>query len=115
MEAQESISPLLIRREIQQVIALGYHIQEQEEKDRARSPASSLPVTHSIHNPSSKALSRSPDGFCKADKKHNLYTYTRAREVSKTGAAFGQDWLKKATQIPIFVSFVASLEALLQH
>lgn len=51
-------------------------------KNRTRRPASRLPMTPSIYNPNSKALS------CFLDKtvKHNLYTYTRVREASKTGA-----------------------------
>ena len=82
MEAQESILPLLIRKEIQQVMPRN-HIQELVTK-RTEQEDLTLPVTHSI-TPTLKPFHASLTASVKHTK-HTLYTYTQVRKENKIGA-----------------------------
>lgn len=83
MEAQESILPLLIRQETQQVIVFRNHIQELVTK---RKEQEVLTLLHdSCYNPNSKAFACFLDSFHKTKKNH-LYTYIQLGKVSKIGA-----------------------------
>lgn len=67
METQGSILPLLIRKEMQQIIVFRNHFQELITKTTEQEMVT-LPMTHSLYNPNSKALSGFLDNFCKTDK-----------------------------------------------
>lgn len=80
MEVQETILPLLVRKDIQQIIMSRNHIQELVTKRTNLT----RPVTHSI-TPTLKPFLASLTAPIKHTK-HTLYTYSQVRKENKIGA-----------------------------
>lgn len=81
MEAQESILPLLMRNEMQQVTVFR---STELVTTRTEQEVLTPPMTHSI-TPTPKPFLASLT-VSLTQTKHNLPTYNRVRKVSKTGA-----------------------------
>lgn len=108
MEAQETILPLLVRKEIQQVIMFRNHIQELVTK-RTEQEHLTGPVTHSI-TPTLKPFLASLTAPVKHTK-HTLYTHSQVRKENKIGAMLWQGWLEKGyrNKYIFFVSLISKL------